>query len=330
MQIGTALHGCFADLLDSPREHWPVAFSDRVHEDRDDDGMVLARVMAETPEGRMSVFAFVQWAAVGFPMITVGHRFAASLLVTTATEDVVTLARAPFPAFLIQLPVGPLEIDDPYQHGRLPLHRVLVSTMPDPRGKDPFAWSFAAYAEKGVCVWRSGVRSVEMQPERHEDFEGLRTDIFNMTATSRDERALSLLGRLIIHTCLAMSDPSQVRPIGRSHQVWSHWEADRAKRSPEPAVRVFQLGRPVRHDFREAVREYLGGERRKLSVQCFVAGHYKMQPHGPRNSLRKLIWREPFWRGPEDAPIVVRPHVLDPRGEREGDNVSSKEEHRAR
>lgn len=34
-------------------------------------------------------------------------------------------------------------------------------------------------------------------------------------------------------------------------------------------------------------------------------GHFARQVHGPRNSLRKRIWRMPTWCGPEDAPLSV-------------------------
>jgi len=68
----------------------------------------------------------------------------------------------------------------------------------------------------------------------------------------------------------------------------------------------------VKHDFRDRVRDYVEGKSHSApNVQVLVSGHHKMQPHGPGNSLRKLIWREPFWRGPEDAPIAIRPHKLD-------------------
>jgi len=38
------------------------------------------------------------------------------------------------------------------------------------------------------------------------------------------------------------------------------------------------------------------GHGRSPSVASYVIGHHKMQPHGPKRSLRKLIWIEPFWR----------------------------------
>lgn len=43
--------------------------------------------------------------------------------------------------------------------------------------------------------------------------------------------------------------------------------------------------------------------RHQLLVRSLVAGHWKMQPHGPNRSERKLIRIEPYWRGPLDAPV---------------------------
>lgn len=40
-----------------------------------------------------------------------------------------------------------------------------------------------------------------------------------------------------------------------------------------------------------------------LTARQEVAGHFKLQPHGPGGSLRRLIWVDPYERGPEDAAI---------------------------
>ena len=53
-----------------------------------------------------------------------------------------------------------------------------------------------------------------------------------------------------------------------------------------------------------------GARRSAPSVQTLVRGHWKHQPHGKGRSERKYIFVEPYWRGPEDAPITVRPHAL--------------------
>ncbi|WNZ59872.1 hypothetical protein QEG98_28120 [Myxococcus sp. MxC21-1] len=40
---------------------------------------------------------------------------------------------------------------------------------------------------------------------------------------------------------------------------------------------------------------------RPLVVRTRVSGHWKRQPHGQALAERKLIWVQPYWRGPEDA-----------------------------
>jgi hypothetical protein len=47
-----------------------------------------------------------------------------------------------------------------------------------------------------------------------------------------------------------------------------------------------------------------------LTVQVRVQGHWKHQPHGPGNKQRKLLWIQPYWRGPEDGPVRNTPHRL--------------------
>lgn len=42
--------------------------------------------------------------------------------------------------------------------------------------------------------------------------------------------------------------------------------------------------------------------------QSCVRGHYKRQVIGVGRSGRKVIWIEPYWRGPEGAPLLVRPY----------------------
>jgi hypothetical protein len=53
-----------------------------------------------------------------------------------------------------------------------------------------------------------------------------------------------------------------------------------------------------------------GTQRGPVTVRTLVAGHWKTQPYGPKSTLRKTIWREPFWRGPLEAPEIKTLHVL--------------------
>jgi hypothetical protein len=41
-----------------------------------------------------------------------------------------------------------------------------------------------------------------------------------------------------------------------------------------------------------------------------VTGHFKLQPYGPQQSLRRLIWVAGYERGPADTPIRPRAFVI--------------------
>ena len=45
--------------------------------------------------------------------------------------------------------------------------------------------------------------------------------------------------------------------------------------------------------------------------RTLVQGHWKQQPHGPGNALRKMMWIQPYWRGPDELePSTVPTHAL--------------------
>ena len=43
-----------------------------------------------------------------------------------------------------------------------------------------------------------------------------------------------------------------------------------------------------------------------LTVRQEVSGHFRLQPHGPGSTLRRLIWVAAYVRGPEDGPVKPR------------------------
>lgn len=49
-----------------------------------------------------------------------------------------------------------------------------------------------------------------------------------------------------------------------------------------------------------------------LSVRELVKGHYKRQAHGEGNAQRKVIWVQPYWRGPDPEDIQVSVPSHDP------------------
>jgi len=277
-----------------------------------DLGQVLALSVARSGREQAEIIGFHRWAESGFPVLTMGHKFAAAMCCTSATEEVVSSAMPPFHGYLLEVPDGLIAMTDPITGLPADIRFVLIARCQNPRVRTGFTWSYSAMTVNGYVLYRYGVNAAELLPP---DIEAspLESGIGRQyLVTDRDERACAMVGRLVVNTALAMSDPSRASanvPKKCRHKMNSPFTG---RREPEPVCRTYVVGKDVklRFDLREEVRRYVAGERRSVNVQVLVCGHYKMQPHGPRNSLRKQIWREPFWRGPEDGPIPIRSHVL--------------------
>jgi hypothetical protein len=46
------------------------------------------------------------------------------------------------------------------------------------------------------------------------------------------------------------------------------------------------------------------------SKRWMVRGHWRNQPYGTGRELRKLIWIDPFVKGPDDRPLDIRPEIF--------------------
>jgi len=89
--------------------------------------------------------------------------------------------------------------------------------------------------------------------------------------------------------------------------------ASRKLREAPPPHRTIVVGRPLKTDFTPAIRAAIAGRgSSEPAVQTLVRGHLKRQVVGAGRSGRKIIWVQPYWRGPELAPIMVRPYKVGP------------------
>lgn len=115
---------------------------------------------------------------------------------------------------------------------------------------------------------------------------------------------------LIKGACLALSDPEAFKKTGgRQHAAA---KAKRDHHQPVFEQARYLLSAPVKIDLREHLAAVLSGRKgTSPTVQFLVRGHWKHQAHGPRHSLRKTIWIEPFWKGPEESRILLRQHRVE-------------------
>lgn len=81
---------------------------------------------------------------------------------------------------------------------------------------------------------------------------------------------------------------------------------DRAPRTtPLQPVRIIDL-RTMDHHHED--REP-GESGREYTHRWIVRGHWRNQSHGPRHTLRRIVWVPSYVKGPADAPLLTTEHV---------------------
>jgi len=243
-----------------------------------------------------------RWYEQGMPRVVWDNpKYPAMLMASKCDPNVAGMVKPPWEAFLVDLPEGlVMEVDG----DESPIKWALVHAIPSSKG---LVWNILLEAD-GMEIWRHGLTTEQLV----EVGNGLLNPVFGPELDQRDLLILTLVGRLVIGLCLTLSDPSKVREVKRKERARGSFRMVSKKNKGKGTTRNFVVGAPVNVDCRKAIKEAIQKPRKGhvLTVRSLVRGHWKMQPHGPRNSLRKLIFREPFWRGPKDAPIVKREHVV--------------------
>lgn len=290
-------------------------------EGKSEEQLRLHRMGLMTPEISQQWLSAAKWAASGFPLVTMGHRYCAALMATETNGEVLDAIELPFPAFVIDLPAGLISCDD--QRSRpAPLDYIIVarfrsdsarSKRLDLRGKSGWVTFYFATSEStGLGLHRCddhGEIFREPAPEVDDHSEGEKWAY--ATLTNRDTRCHALIRRLIAGVCLAMSDPKTIASRAAT-PCGTRAERRRNQRgSLYPELSIYQVGAPIQIDCRGSIREYLSGRAGSApTIQFLVRGHWKRQHHGTNNASVKIIWVQPYWKGPVDGPIAVRPHVL--------------------
>lgn len=278
---------------------WPVGFG-RGPEHADDWGGAEAAILAslkkenaasmsEEDRARLGMWAVVgsRWYHNGMPRVVVGHRHAASLMCTSMAPDLVADLKAPWDVFMVDIPSG---------------------MVPHPEAPH------AQFQHALVLGLADGAWAMALPDTQHANVLELRGSS-SLAALAADnarsgEPAARMIARLV---------------VGVTAEIMEHRAAQYAERGAgavrrdgrgAPVTRTFVVTRPVQVDCRPAVAAAMGGGR-AVTVQSLVHGHWKAQPYGPELALRKRIHVEPYWRGPEDAPLALRPHRLRAPGQGE-------------
>lgn len=278
--------------------------------------MLLGALSIPT-DGQITCATLYRWAEGGYPTIEMGEKFAASLLVSSLSDEVLETVKMPWPGISIIVPGDILQVYEPTLKKNVPIRRIFASRAigrkhrPD-GGNFGGDWQFIGMATEVLSLWRFGVTPKGMILESKEMLVDAPADgrfEMEMEHTDIDSRTAGLIGKLVVMACVALTMKEMVtertKPKSKKKKGRENKEG--------PSARFFTIGKPITLDFRDRVKHYMFGTRqsKELSVQFMVAGHFKQQPFGEKKVQRKTIWIEPYWKGNDDAAIPIRSHVIE-------------------
>jgi hypothetical protein len=246
-------------------------------------------------ENEDAITAFMEaWRESAYAKLEVGHKLCAALCMTD-TDGIEV--EAPWRASSIVVPDGLLE-------------------MHAPEGKNyilPHGQKQSLRVARIWCIGAEPVFIVEADGTIHRvagsDWEAPPSAKASDVEIAR--RHHQAIINLVKGAFIALANPTDFEKR-RADKPASHTPSQRSG-PPDFTQARYLLSKPLSIDLRGELAEHLSGKRRghgggAPTVQFLVRGHWRQQAHGPMRSLRKTIWIEPFWKGPEETRVLLR-HV---------------------
>jgi hypothetical protein len=271
----------------------------------------------------ISMQAIAGWYLDGMQVISLQEEVAAQLAATTIARQVLETVKMPWSSFVVRIPKNLIRYKD-FDGSIASITDILISEVP---GMVPPHFKMKCLGTGLSDIWEGSnsladlldikVHPPEISTQAHESIvEALNTleesDLPEITPKMLhlddiDARGVqlckNLVGALLVHF-----QENHLRLEAQGD--FSGFDQEKNRRFPKPLRHVFEGKMPVKIDVRKGIKEYSMHGGKSPSVQTMVMGHWKMQPHGPRSTLRKRIYRAPYWKGNPAAKIALRPHTL--------------------
>lgn len=271
------------------------------------------------------IHAMLRWYDGGCPRFRLSHGLTTELSLTDPSGVPMEEVRQPFPTYLVELPRSGSPITWSSHHAGdaepayLFVHTIVGAGPIGAPSKAPASeWMemFARHRQPdgprslNVCIF-STVKAPHSFLARSDVLD---TPVVTVRPAPRasdperapfddDEGAMTMAWRLAFNIPLYLRHhPSGT--IGGGKTV-NH---DHGIRSV-----LYEIGAdvPLNRELRDAARAACRGDEKKWSLakRFIVRGHWKQQAFGPGRVDRKLIFVEPYWKGPAESPLVARAHV---------------------
>lgn len=270
----------------------------------------------------VALFIYMSARRFGTPSVfELRDNLAEKLVLTDVDAIKPSDVQLPLPGFYIQMPPGALELWNDqtgwHQASFVGVAESLVEGGPR-RGRtlDTLFWCEPNARSTSATDDNAQVSFISL-PEDYEgsleDYEAsIKETVLDRVRVKRPfvkwqgrelgfEDGFKLLRKFVVNFCLYLSSPNpDIQPTG-GKQTWKEVvdKAEDARKHGPRARRQVTIGKNF--SLWDVGRRTEKLQRMLTATDILVRGHWRPQAHGPRWSLRKIIWIEPFVRRPTGA-----------------------------
>jgi hypothetical protein len=228
---------------------------------------------------------YLAWAFAGHNVFELSNDFVAAMLLTDPREIHFDALRLPFPGVLITIPDRFVTGTEGRSYTKLHLSRVDGS------------WDL--YATDDVHILNT--RVAEGQKLSWDFFEGIETIKDDHELDAADATAIRSIRQI------AFGMLAYVTAVDRAIEERPAAATKKRNGSDRTRPRVHDVGRSVKID--PTLVKYARVGAREIALQIkhrfIVRGHYRNQAYGPGHQDHKMIWIEPYWKGPEEGAKIM-------------------------
>ena len=290
---------------------WPGTYGDGMFDEDVMDSLLAAsnrqhpdRTTAFRANNVWHMLWDTKWVDGACRMLVSDESYLAALACTKTTAHDAEDIHIPWPAFLVRFPAGFL----PAGEGKWVTHARCVQVRHRGLGRDMACLMIHVDSMvHPIAVISDQDALIDILHDQTDFGDALSPDKNYGFDVDELGRSLVMAKRCILGLLFTLQHTTNWKTNGSIH-------ATRAIGSREPpAHRAITVGRPLSVNLASSVRDVCRHGGSAPSYQTLVRGHRKRQVIGIGRTGRRVIWVDPYWRGPEGAPILARPYKVGAR-----------------
>jgi hypothetical protein len=271
-------------------------------------------------QAKAVMYSAMRWVNSGNNTFKISHDLAASLILTEPPKKSPPL-RLPHKALFVEIP--PELIPSPFELSEWDWVTSLFLCEEVRENEDGSTRTMIAIESRGKgtghsasYVWPAADTGEAVERAFREQFEnGTMTVTGGALGSSLEHmQKCNVLCLRFVQNLLSWLDCSGSPP---KRQAIPAVKRSSAKKHGWPTVWLVGGAVKISKELKDAAADmaYLQADSAttkegwKLRMQHVVRGHWKLQSHGPKGSLRKKVWLEPYMRGPDGK--VAWSHVYE-------------------